>query len=246
MKSAISATLGTARPTFEVEMARNEPLPVWPSTSPSGSAIDERERHRDAAQLQVLPEQRQVVRCRRPAPPRWFSRALKMKSIASPNSPRAAKVVRHARRPRPRGQRLLDGEHEQVEHDREQHAQPAGDDARWSGTAMSAKIASPSPPAPARNTSAVSPTVVVTAIRSPAMISGSASGSSTRHSSWRGVRPMPRPASRASARHALEAGDHVAEDDQQRVGDERDHRRRLAAAGERQQQEEDARRSGSV
>ena len=39
-------------------------------------------------------------------------------------------------------------------------------------------------------------------------------------------------------RHALEARDHVAEDDQQRVGDERDHRRRLAAAGERQQQEE--------
>ena len=64
---------------------------------------------------------------------------------------------------------------------------------------MSAKIASPRPPAPARNTSAVRPTVVVTAIRSPAMISGSASGSSTRHSSWRSVRPIPRPASRASA-----------------------------------------------
>ena len=64
---------------------------------------------------------------------------------------------------------------------------------------MSWKIAAPSPPAPARKTSAVSPTVVVTAIRSPAMISGSASGSSTFHSSWRCVRPIPRPASRASA-----------------------------------------------
>ena len=41
--------------------------------------------------------------------------------------------------------------------------------------------------------------MVVTAIRSPAMISGSASGSSTRHSSWRGVSPIPRPASRVSA-----------------------------------------------
>ena len=39
----------------------------------------------------------------------------------------------------------------------------------------------------------------MTAIRSPAMISGSASGSSTRHSSWRAVSPMPRPASRASS-----------------------------------------------
>ena len=60
-------------------------------------------------------------------------------------------------------------------------------------------IWSPSPPAPAKVASAASPTVVVAAIRRPAMIAGSASGSSTRHSSWRSVRPMPRPASRASS-----------------------------------------------
>ena len=41
--------------------------------------------------------------------------------------------------------------------------------------------------------------MVVAAIRSPARISGSASGSSTRQSSWRSVRPMPRPASFVSA-----------------------------------------------
>ena len=46
-------------------------------------------------------------------------------------------------------------------------------------------IWSPSPPAPAKVASAASPTVVVAAIRRPAMIAGSASGSSTRHSSWR-------------------------------------------------------------
>ena len=104
---------------------------------------------------------------------------------------------------------------------------------------MSAKIASPRPPAPARNTSAVSPTVVVTAIRSPAMISGSASGSSTRHSSWRARQPHAAAGVARLGRDAVEARDHVAEDDQQRVGDERDHRRQLAAPGERQQQEED-------
>ena len=177
-------------------------------------------------QLQVRPQQRQVVRSRRPrAPPRRDSRAWKMKSIASPNSPRTASVRVIARRPRPRGQQPLDGEHEQVEHDRQQHAQPAGDDDVGLERRCRRRSRSPSPPAPAKNASAARPTVVVVAIRSPAMISGSASGSSTRHSSWRSVRPMPRPASRVLGGHVVEAGDHVAEDDQQRVGDQRDQRR---------------------
>ena len=64
---------------------------------------------------------------------------------------------------------------------------------------MSAKIALAEAAGAGQEHERGSPTVVVTAIRSPAMISGSASGSSTRHSSWRCVRPMPRPASRASA-----------------------------------------------
>ena len=37
-KNAISATLGTARPTFETEIAANAPRPVCPSASPTGSA----------------------------------------------------------------------------------------------------------------------------------------------------------------------------------------------------------------
>jgi hypothetical protein len=64
---------------------------------------------------------------------------------------------------------------------------------------MSAKICSPSPPAPAKKASVARPTVVVTAMRSPAMISGSASGTSTRQSSCLSVRPMPRPASFVSS-----------------------------------------------
>ena len=37
-KNAISAMLGTARPTFETEIVRNAPRPVWPSARPAGSA----------------------------------------------------------------------------------------------------------------------------------------------------------------------------------------------------------------
>jgi hypothetical protein len=38
-KNAISATLGTARPVFETEIAANAPRPVWPSARPIGSAM---------------------------------------------------------------------------------------------------------------------------------------------------------------------------------------------------------------
>ena len=104
---------------------------------------------------------------------------------------------------------------------------------------MSARIWSPSPPAPAKNASAASPTVVVAAIRSPAMISGSASGSSTRQSSWRSVSPMPAAGVARLLGHVVEPVDDVAEEDQQRVGGQRDDRRRVAAPGDRQQQEEE-------
>ena len=50
------------------------------------------------------------------------------------------------------------------------------------------------------------------------MISGSASGSSTRQSSWRSVIPIPRPASWTAAGHVGEPDDDVAVDDLQVVG----------------------------
>ena len=103
---------------------------------------------------------------------------------------------------------------------------------------LPAMICSPSPPAPANTASVASPTVLVVAIRRPATMSGIASGSSTRHSSWRSVSPMPRPASLASSGTFCSPSDDVAEDDLQRVGGERDDRRGVAPAGDRQQQEE--------
>jgi hypothetical protein len=64
---------------------------------------------------------------------------------------------------------------------------------------LPATISEPSPPAPAKTARVANPTVVVAAIRTPATISGSASGSSTCHSSCESVRPMPRPESFASS-----------------------------------------------
>ena len=55
----------------------------------------------------------------------------------------------------------------------------------------------PSPPPPAKTARVAIATVETVAIRSPAMISGTASGSSTRRKSWLSVMPMPRPASLA-------------------------------------------------
>src|SRR6185436_14760641 len=63
----------------------------------------------------------------------------------------------------------------------------------------SPKISPPRPPAFAKNARAARPTVVVVAKRTPAKISGRARGTSTRHSTWLSVSPMPRAASRASA-----------------------------------------------
>jgi hypothetical protein len=60
-------------------------------------------------------------------------------------------------------------------------------------------IDSPSPPAPARNANVPRPTVVTEAMRRPAKISGRASGTSTRQSSWLSVKPIPRAASLISS-----------------------------------------------
>ena len=57
---------------------------------------------------------------------------------------------------------------------------------------------SPSPPPPAKTASVAIATVETVAIRRPATISGTDSGSSTRQSSCRSVMPMPLPASFAS------------------------------------------------
>ena len=57
----------------------------------------------------------------------------------------------------------------------------------------------PSPPPPANTASVAIATVDTVAIRSPAMISGTDSGNSTRRKSWFAVIPMPRPASLASS-----------------------------------------------
>ena len=84
------------------------------------------------------------------------------------------------------------------------------------------------------------------AIRSPAMIAGSASGSSTRHRICTSGEAHPRRASRTSVGHPPQARQHVAKQDQQRVGDERDLDRRHAEPGERDEQLEERERGDRV
>ena len=127
MKSAISATLGTARPTLEVVMARNEPLPVWPRISPSGSAIASARPIAARDELQVLPQQRQVVAAADGRPALVLARR-------EDEADRVAELAQGGEGERHRAalvhgvSTLLQREHEQVEHDRQQHAQPARDD----------------------------------------------------------------------------------------------------------------------
>src|SRR5690606_8097128 len=54
------------------------------------------------------------------------------------------------------------------------------------------EMTSPRPPAPMKVASATVPTVSTRAVRMPASITGTASGSSTRHSTWARPSPMPR------------------------------------------------------
>ena len=62
-----------------------------------------------------------------------------------------------------------------------------------------AKIGAPRPLSITNAATVASEITVTVATRRPAMIAGSARGSSTRRSDWPGVRPIPRAASRASS-----------------------------------------------
>ena len=60
---------------------------------------------------------------------------------------------------------------------------------------MPRKMATPKPPAPMNVAMPASAMVMVAMLRMPLMMTGAASGSSMRYSSWRSVEPMPRAAS---------------------------------------------------
>ena len=229
---------------FEMLIASSSPLPACPSASPTGIATA----HATpiAAPLTFRCSQVNSSTSARPptcTPPVWASRVWKMKSNASAKSRQEAEreVQHHAGCALRHGvSRRCTVEQHHVERERQQHRQPAGrDHARLErDVAAGRRSARRARRRPANTASVARPTVVVVAIRRPAMMSGTASGSSTRHSSCRSVSPMPRPASRRVRRDVVEARDDVAEDDLERVGGERDQRRGRAAAGDRQQQEE--------
>ena len=104
MKNASSASDGTARPTFDVAVARKSPRPRWPSHSDSGIA--------SAAAIASAAIDTIMCVAAKPSssgmppictPPETDSRSLKMNSIASPKSPRKASAGAVMRAPAARG-----------------------------------------------------------------------------------------------------------------------------------------------
>jgi hypothetical protein len=86
IKNAISARLGTARPTFEALMARNPPRPWCPSHSPIGMAITHAMAIAAAESFRCGQVSSHI--CSRPptcVPPAGDSRSEKMNSKASAN-----------------------------------------------------------------------------------------------------------------------------------------------------------------
>ena len=87
-----------------------------------------------------------------------------------------------------------------------------------------------------------SPIVDTVAIRSPATISGTARGSSTRQSCCELRVAHPGGRLEDVRRHAVEAGHDVADEDHQRVEDERDHDRHQPEPGDRDERGEQRQR----
>src|SRR3954452_3054376 len=130
-----------------------------------------RQPHRHPAQLQVLPDQRQVVAAA-------DRRSALVLARGEDEADRVAEIAQggeglyHRAAARVQGVRTfwMPSTMRSSTTASSTHSPPATTtlERNW----VSAKTAPPSPPAPPRNTGAVSPPVLVPAIRSPAMISG--------------------------------------------------------------------------
>ena len=124
----------------------------------------------------------------------------------------------------PRRHQPLDADDQRVEHDREDHAEHAGrEDLRLEVVLHAVRIRLPSPPYDTSVPTVVSATVETVATRRPAMITGSASGSSIRNSSRVVPYPSPVADSRTSSGTAEQPREHVADQDREGVEREPDH-----------------------
>ena len=219
---------GTARPTFETLTARNSPLPRVAEPQARSGSGDRARRSPSRRRVTRGARQQQVssLRARRPAaPPARLASALKMKSIGVAElAEDGEQVVIDAALARVHGvARRWTEQDDRVERRRPAGRQAAGDDdVRLEGACRPRRSARRGRPRRRRTRASRGRRSSSTAIRSPAMISGSASGSSTRQSSWLSVRPMPAAGVVGVLRHVVEAGEDVAEDDQQRVRGQRD------------------------
>ena len=106
-----TAKVGTARPTLETLTASVPPLPRWPSTSATGSAMRQLRTRHSAVSQRCSPS-----RCQMPfSPDQW---------AAEVSHDQASDERGHdGCRPRPGGQQPLDAEQQQIGGDGDQHAQ---------------------------------------------------------------------------------------------------------------------------
>ena len=218
---------------------------MCPSQRPIGSAIAVATRSRASDERRWLPAQladlAEAADLRRV--PALDSRSWKMNSNASAEGPERGERRHHADRPLARAvSRRWMHEHEQVAAPRPAGRQqppatttlPRNVDVRRRCLRPEAAGAGEEGEAPRGRRSSWRRSAA------PARISGSASGSSTRTQDLVGAScPCPRAASTdVRAARSRRPGDDVAEDDQQRVGGQRDDRGDVAAAGDREQQQE--------
>ena len=215
------------------EIARNSPRPMWPSQqrraaprAAIASAIATPASARGASTAAARISRAADLRA---AAARLARVEDEVDRVAELRRGRAQRASRRRRRPRPRAcSSALDGQQ-----DRRRARPPAARTAPPATTTLDLNVdvarrsARRARRRPRRTRAWPGRPSSSTAIRSPAMISGSASGSSTRQQQLavgeahaRGRRRASRPA------RSSQPGDDVAEDDQQRVGDERDQRGR--------------------
>ena len=191
-KTPIRTRLGSARPTIDVPIAKPEPRCTWPRITPSRQRDQERQPERRPRELELLHRLRQQeARVVADEPDRIDERA----GVELVEEDHSVLCDQGASAAAEADQRRVAGEREP---DRESAGGvDLGLERVRLGEREEDRVAEPV--RASRNAAIVAIEIVeTTAIRSPLMIVGTASGSSTRVSIWRRVRPIPSAASSTS------------------------------------------------
>ena len=236
----ISASDGMARPRLAALIAIRSPRRVCPTHRPIGIAMRQAISEAGQRQRDVLAQCAPGSRSARTSSPGFVSQAMVSVMTVMPASPRARSGWISAARVQGVARRWT------ATSDRSTATASSIDGTAPNSISVGKKCRQPSkmkkprPPnrSPIVAVIATSPIVDTQATRSPAMISGVASGSSTRHSRCRRHVAHAVGGLEHVARDGVEARDRVPDEDQQRVQDERDLRGEQRDARDRDQRGE--------